>query len=135
MMPPATGRSAHQHIHPTTTQLTHNKVLVTTKIEPVYPKFTADPLWLCVLQDEFDMHKRYIKPQPTGATQGHALGAQQRTLAAAASSSGGSRQWKMKRFESKARPKITKYMYSESVGSGACEMQPQEEEQQQQQDC
>jgi len=67
-----------------------------------------------MLQDEFDDRKRYIKPQPTGATEGHAQGAQ-RTIAAAEAASGAPcKQWKMKRFESKAQPKITKYMHGQS---------------------
>lgn len=66
-------------------------------------------------QDEFDDRKRYIKPRPTGATVGHAQGAQRTMAAAAAASSGACKQWKMKRFESKAQPKITQYMYGQQT--------------------
>lgn len=71
-----------------------------------------------VLQDDFDIRKKYIKPSATAATQGHALGAAL-TIAktrgtssgnlqhAAAAATGGG--WKMKKFE-RTQPKVTKYM-------------------------
>ena len=85
-------------------------------------------LLLCV-QDEFDDRRHYIQPRSTGATQGHALGAARTIAAVAASSSGGShKQWKMKRFESKAQSRIVRYMYSQHDSSSS-----QQGEQQQQQ--
>jgi hypothetical protein len=76
------------------------------------------------LQDEFDVRKKYIKPAPTAATEGHALGAQQ-TIAKLGSSSGSSSptgkstagnssQWKMKKFESKAEARVTQYITGQS---------------------
>jgi hypothetical protein len=79
--------------------------------------------WDVCLQDEFDDRRHYIKPSATGATQGHALGAQRTMAAVAASSSGSSKQWKMKRFESKAQSRIVQYMYSK----GSNEEQEQQE--------
>lgn len=73
----------------------------------------------CLLQDEFDVRRNYIKPAPTTATRGHALGAQ-KTIAKAGGSSPGSSPtgkaaaatggWKMKKFESKAQPRVTQYI-------------------------
>lgn len=74
--------------------------------------------WGVYLQDEFDDRRHYIKPSATGATQGHALGAQRTLAAVAASSSGSSKQWKMKRFESKAQSRIVQYMYSKGTNGG-----------------
>jgi hypothetical protein len=67
------------------------------------------PSALLSAQSEFDARRNYIKPRPTGATQGHALGAL-RTMEAAAEAGGKqqhrAKQWKMPRFESKAAPRI-----------------------------
>ncbi len=65
---------------------------------------------------------------PTGATQGHALGAQRTMAAVAASSSGSSKQWKMKRFESKAQSRIVRYMYSQSGSGGQAHEQHEAEQ-------
>lgn len=77
----------------------------------------ANPLQLLLLfvpQEEFDDRRHYIKPSPTGATEGHALGAQRTMAAAVAASSGGSKMWKMQRFEKHAQSKILRYVYSGS---------------------
>lgn len=76
------------------------------------------------MQDEFDDRRHYIQPRSTGATQGHALGAARTIAAVAASNSGGShKQWKMKRFESKAQSRIVRYMYSSSSQQGEQQQQ------------
>lgn len=96
-----------------------------------------------LLQDEFDDRRRYIKPKPTGATEGHALGAQ-RTMAAveSANSSSSSKQWKMQRFEKNAKSKIVRYMHSNSSSQAGHEQQQPEQaamaeydQLQQEQDC
>jgi hypothetical protein len=77
---------------------------------------------LLCLQDEFDVRKKYIKPAPTAATEGHALGAQQTIAKLSSSGSGsptgkstaGSSCWKMKKFESKAEPRVTQYITGQS---------------------
>jgi hypothetical protein len=69
------------------------------------------------LQDEFDDRKRWIKASSTGATDGHALGAQRVIAAHEAASSGGaggSKQWKMPRFKKHAESKIAPYMHGRS---------------------
>ncbi|WIA42582.1 hypothetical protein OEZ86_008559 [Tetradesmus obliquus] len=74
-------------------------------------------------QDEFDVRRKYIKPAPTAATEGHALGAQQTIAKHSSSGSGsptgkstaaGSSSWKMKKFESKAEPRVTQYITGQS---------------------
>lgn len=74
-----------------------------------------------LLQDEFDVRKKHIKPAPTAASEGHALGAM-RTITKTSSSSVGTLGspkspnstaaggWKMPKFEKKAQPKVTQYI-------------------------
>lgn len=98
-------------------------------------------LLLLCLQDEFDYRRRYIKPRPTGATEGHALGAQRTMAAVESANSSGSKQWKMQRFEKNAKSKIVRYMHSGSSSHAEHEQQQAEQaavaeyDQQQVQDC
>jgi hypothetical protein len=93
----------------------------------------ASPGLLLLLQEEFDERRHYIKPTATGATEGHALGAQRTMAKAAAASSGRNKHWKMPRFKKNAQSKIVRYMYSRGSGQEAYEQQQHFEEQQVQQ--
>lgn len=77
-----------------------------------------------LVQEDFDVRKKYIKPASTAASEGHALGAM-RTISNISSSlsvgSGGpgasqspngttSGGWKMPKFEHKAKSKVTQYI-------------------------
>lgn len=90
--------------------------------------------WL--LQDEFDDRRHYIKPCANKATEGHALGAQHTIAAAEAAAAGGSKQWKMKRFEKNAQPRITQYMYGPQQHWEHAEQHEQQQvDEHEQQDC
>eukprot|EP00879_Flechtneria_rotunda_P008519 GHRR01008925.1.p1 GENE.GHRR01008925.1~~GHRR01008925.1.p1 ORF type:complete len:267 (+),score=76.73 GHRR01008925.1:279-1079(+) len=65
-------------------------------------------------QDEFDVRRKYIKPAPTAATEGHALGAQ-RTITKVEQEHGSpsptaADSWKMKKFD-KTQSKVTQIIH------------------------
>jgi hypothetical protein len=103
---------------------------------------TGQVTLLLLLQDEFDDRRRYIKPRPTCAAEGHALGAQRTMAAVESANSSGSKQWKMQRFEKNAKSKIVRYMHINSSSNAGHEQQHPEhaamaeyEQLQQEQDC